>query len=48
MDEVTLERQLTKKITLFELLGIISVEDLDLGRRWEEARVHRTWRRPSG
>lgn len=48
VDEVTLERQLTKKITLFELLGIISVEDLDLGRRWEEARVHRTLAAPIG
>lgn len=48
VDEVTLERQLTKKITMFELLGIISVEDLDLGRRWEEAQVHRTLAAPIG
>ncbi len=48
VDEVTLERQLIKKITMFELLGIISVEDLNLGQRWKEARVHRTLAAPIG
>lgn len=48
VDEVTLERQLTKKITMFELLGIISAEDLDLGQRWKQARVHRTLAAPIG
>lgn len=48
VDEVTLERQLTKDITMFELLGIISAEDLDLGRRWKEAQVYRTLAAPIG
>ncbi len=48
VDEVTLERQLTKRITMFELLGIISAEDLDLERRWREARVYRTLAAPIG
>ena len=42
MDEVSLEGQLTKNITMFELLGIISVDDLDLGKRWNEAQVYKT------
>lgn len=48
VDEVSLEGQLTKSVTMFELLGIISVEDLDLRYRWEEAQVYRTLAAPIG
>ena len=48
VDEVSLEGQLTKNITMFELLGIISVDDLDLKRRWEESKVYKTMAAPIG
>ncbi len=48
VDEVNLERQLTKNITLFELLGIISVEDLDLDERWNRSTVYRSLSAPLG
>ena len=48
VDEVSLEGQLTKNITMFELLGIISVDDLDLGKRWNEAQVYKTMAAPIG
>lgn len=48
VDEVSLEGQLTKNITMFELLGIISVDDLDLGERWNEAQVYKTMAAPIG
>lgn len=48
VDEVSLEGQLTKNITMFELLGIISVDDLDLEKRWKEAQVYKTMAAPIG
>lgn len=48
VDEVSLEGQLTKNITLFELLGIISVDDLDLNKRWNESQVYNTMAAPIG
>ena len=48
VDEVNLESQLTKNITLFELLGIISVEDLDLGERWKKSMVYQNLSAPLG
>lgn len=48
VDEVSLEGQLTKNITMFELLGIISVDDLDLKARWEESQVYKTMAAPIG
>ncbi|MCM1543137.1 MAG: type VII secretion protein EssC, partial [Blautia sp.] len=48
VDEVSLEGQLTKNITLFELLGIISADDLDLESRWRESQVYRTMEAPIG
>lgn len=48
VDEVSLEGQLTKNITMFELLGIMSVDDLDLGARWEESQVYKTMAAPIG
>lgn len=48
VNEVSLEGQLTKNITMFELLGIISVDDLNLKVRWEEAQVYKTMAAPIG
>ncbi len=48
VDEISLEAQLTKNITIFELLGIISADDLDLSKRWESSQVYRTIAAPIG
>lgn len=48
VDEIALESQLTKYITLFELLGIISEEDLDLTERWKKSQVFKTLSAPIG
>lgn len=46
--EVSLESELTKSITLFEMFGIMSIEDLDLKSRWEESKVYNTIAVPLG
>jgi len=48
VDEVSLEGQLTKNITMFELLGIMSVDDLNLENRWNESQVYKTMAAPIG
>lgn len=48
VDEVSLEGELTKNITMFEMLGILSVEDIDLHERWENAQVYKSLRAPLG
>lgn len=48
VDEVSLEGELTKNITMFELLGILSVSDLDLEKRWGEAQVYKSMAAPLG
>ena len=48
VDEVSLEGELTKNITMFELLGILSVEDIDLNERWENAQVYKSLAAPMG
>lgn len=48
VDEVSLESALTKSITLFELLGIYSIEDLDLTERWGKSQVYRSMAVPLG
>lgn len=48
VDEIALEGEMTKNITMFELLGIISVDDLDLGKRWESSRVDKSISVPLG
>lgn len=47
-DEVSLEGTLTKNITLFELLNILNVEDIDLGKNWKESEVYKTLAAPLG
>lgn len=48
VDEVSLEGELTKNITMFEMLDIMSVEDIDLRARWENAQVYKSLAAPIG
>ncbi|MBC8060467.1 MAG: type VII secretion protein EssC [Clostridiaceae bacterium] len=48
VDEVSLESELTKNISLFQLLNIMSVEDLDLNARWSESKVYKSMAAPLG
>ncbi len=48
VDEVSLESELTKNITLFELLGILSTEDLNLEDRWNKSEVYKSLAAPLG
>jgi len=48
VDEVSLESELTKNITMFEMLGILSVDDINLKERWENAQVYKTLSAPMG
>lgn len=47
-EEVSLESTLTKNISLFELLDILSVEDLDLTSRWNSSQVYKSLAAPIG
>lgn len=48
VDEVSLESQLTKSITLFHLLGIYKADDLDIKKRWAESKVYKSIAVPMG
>ena len=47
-EEISLEGTLTKNISLFELLNIISVDDIDLGTRWAQSQVYKSMAAPLG
>lgn len=47
-EEISLEGSLTKNITLFALLSILDVEDLNLQQRWNSAQVYNTMAVPLG
>ena len=47
-EEVSLEGTLTKNITMFEMLGIIAADDLDLQARWAASAVHKSMAAPIG
>ena len=47
-EEVSLENTLTKNISLFEMLGILSPEDIDLDNNWRRAAVYRSMAAPLG
>ena len=47
-EEISLEGSLTKSYSMFEMLDIISVEDLDLAGRWSQSRVDRSMSAPIG
>lgn len=48
IDEVSLESELTKNITFFELLNIFAPEDLNLKERWADSQVYKTMAAPLG
>lgn len=48
VDEVSLESQLTKNISLFELLNIVAIDDLDIEERWNESQVYNSMAAPLG
>lgn len=47
-EEISLEGSLTRNISMFELLGILSAEDIDLGARWKTSSVCRSMAAPVG
>lgn len=47
-EEITLESSLTKNISLFEMLKILSVDDLDLSKRWSTSTVFKSMAAPIG
>lgn len=47
-EEVSLEGSLTKNISLYELLGILSVDDLEIDKRWETSEVYKSMAAPLG
>ncbi len=47
-EEISLEGSLTKNISFFELLNILSVEDLDLNKRWDASNVSKSMAAPLG
>lgn len=48
VDEASLAGSLTKNITLFELLGIMNINDLELERRWNTSRIYESMAAPLG
>lgn len=48
VNEVSLEGTLTKNITLYKLLNIKNVVDLDLTKRWRESLIYKTMAAPLG
>lgn len=47
-EEISLEGSLTKNISLFELLYILAVEDVNLAQRWNAAKVYQSMAAPIG
>lgn len=48
VEEVSLESELTKSISMYELLNIFTVEDLDLKERWANSQVYKSMAAPLG
>ncbi len=47
-EEISLEGTLTKNITMFELLNILAVDDIDLESRWGKSQVFKSLAAPLG
>lgn len=47
-EEISLEGSLTKNISMFELLNIIAVDDIDLDARWSKSQVFKSMAAPLG
>ena len=48
VDEVSLDAQLAKSITLYQLLGIFGANDLDLNALWSASQIQKTMAAPIG
>lgn len=48
VDEVSLASSLTKNISLFELLGIMDVHDLEIQKRWDNSKIYESMAAPLG
>ncbi len=48
VEEVSLESELTKSISMYEMLNIFSVDDLNLKERWETSQVFKSMAAPLG
>ena len=48
VDEASLAGSLTKNISLFELLGIMNINDLELEKRWNTSRIYESMAAPLG
>lgn len=47
-EEISLEGSLTKNISLFEMMNILDVDDLDLKTRWDNSKVFQSMAAPVG
>lgn len=47
-EEISLESSLTKSISMFEMMGILTADDIDLGARWKTSHVFRSMAAPVG
>lgn len=47
-EEISLEGSLTKNISLFELLNVLTVDDIDLRKHWTTSKVNRSIAAPIG
>lgn len=47
-EEISLESSLRKNISLFELLKIYSVKDIDLEKRWQSSEIYKSMAAPLG
>lgn len=47
-EEISLENALTKNITLFEMLNIIGVDDIDLKGNWAQSQIYKSMAAPLG
>lgn len=47
-EEISLEGTLTKNISFFDMMGIFTVDDLDLKRNWSSAQIYKTMAAPVG
>lgn len=47
-EEISLESSLTKNISLFEMMNILLVDDIDLQKRWDNSVVYKSMAAPIG
>ena len=47
-EEISLEGTLTRSISMFEMLNVLAVEDINLGERWKNSKVYKSMAAPLG